>query len=93
MDTLNFLIIFFCGIFFCAGASGFCLLRIYDIFKSAIETKSRVKLWLALSASMLTLLIVIIGATGIGMSIRQRKFSPIRIPVSLHSNVNNQNEK
>ena len=72
--------IFMAGAFFLAGAAGFCLLKNYNAFKKAVEMKSQVRLWLAFSGIMLTFLIAIFGATGISISLKQRKFSPIRIP-------------
>jgi uncharacterized membrane-anchored protein len=71
---MQFTVIFMTGLLFCAGTGGFCLLKIYDYFKQAVVTKSRSRMWLALTASMFTLFVTIIGATEIGISLKQRKF-------------------
>jgi hypothetical protein len=81
------------GLLFCAGIGGICLLKIRDIFKQAVAMNSRSRMWLVLSASMFFLFITIIGATGIGISLKEHKFSSIQIPIPFHANINEQNRK
>jgi hypothetical protein len=81
------------GLLFCAGIGGFCLLKIHDIFKQAVAMNSRPRMWLVLFASMFILFITIIGATGIGISLKEHKFASIRIPIPFHVNIDEQNRK
>jgi predicted PurR-regulated permease PerM len=68
-------------ILFVAGVLGFSLLKAYDEFQKAIETKSRVRLWLSFSSVMLLLIAVVVGFSGIGSSIGKNRNLTLRIPL------------
>jgi hypothetical protein len=81
LDNLEFLGYFLIGLAFCSAGWGFCFLKLVDLFREAIEKKSRIKLWWALSIASFTLLLIIIGGSGIGIGIQQKKFQSIRMPI------------
>jgi hypothetical protein len=90
---MKFTIVLMIGLLFYSGAAGFCFLKIYDIFKQAMAMKSRLRMWVALTAAVFTLFIIMVSATGISMSLKQHKFSSIRIPAPFHVGPDEQNGK
>ena len=80
MENMKDVVFFLIGLALCSAAWGFCFLKLYDQFQQAIKEESRPRLWMALSATVFTLLIMIIGGTGIGISVQQKKFQSLRIP-------------
>jgi uncharacterized membrane protein YbhN (UPF0104 family) len=69
MELLKFVGLMVILILFISGILGFSLLKTYDEFRKAIETKNRIRLWLSFSCATLILIGVVIGFSGVGSSI------------------------
>lgn len=80
MEILKLVGLMMALIIFTAGILGFSLLKAYDEFLKAIETKNRIRLWFSFSSIMLLLIAVVIGFSGIGSSIGKNKNLTLRIP-------------
>lgn len=81
VDNLRFIVLLLGGLAFCSGVWGFCLLKIYDLFRQAIRKQNRFQIWLACSGAILTVLIMIVGGAGLGIALQQYQFESIRLSI------------